>query len=291
MASPRTESLAPVLGARRDGTAQADSTRGLLVTVLGELVLPAGGAAWTRPLLGALELLGVRDKAARQALSRLADEGWLERERHGRRTRWRLTDGSAALLGAGAERIYGFGQGRPDWDGRWVVVVATVPERDRSTRYRMGQALSWAGFGSIGNGLWVCPWIDREAAAVAALAGLGVEAMSFRAEVGAMGTGADLAARAWDLPALASSYRSFLAEVDRSGGAPRSDDGAVERLVRLVHDWRRFPFLDPDLPDELLPDGWVGSSAARRFAEERARLVPHAQRWWRALEERTEASA
>ena len=63
--------LAPVLGARKDGTAGAPSSRGLLTTVLGEFVLPTGGAAWTRTLLHALDPLGVREKAARQALARL----------------------------------------------------------------------------------------------------------------------------------------------------------------------------------------------------------------------------
>ena len=35
--------------------------------------------------------------------------------------------------------------------------------------------------------------------------------------------------------------------------------------VRLVHEWRRFPFLDPDLPGELLPRDWSGYRAAELF--------------------------
>jgi len=78
---------------------------------------PCGGTAWTRSLISLLGLLGVKDKAARQALARMEEQGWLTRERVGRQTKWSLTPMSTELLTAGAERIYRFGQGSlaTDW--------------------------------------------------------------------------------------------------------------------------------------------------------------------------------
>jgi phenylacetic acid degradation operon negative regulatory protein len=35
--------------------------------------------------------------------------------------------------------------------------------------------------------------------------------------------------------------------------------------VRLVDDYRRFPFLDPDLPAPLLPPAWRGQAAHEVF--------------------------
>ena len=90
----------------------ASSARGLLFTILGEYVLPAGGAAWTSAMIGAMGRLGVEEKATRQALMRTAADGWLTAERVGRRTRWRLTPAPNRLLTEGAERIYGFGPQR-----------------------------------------------------------------------------------------------------------------------------------------------------------------------------------
>ena len=156
--------LAPVLGARRDGSATVETTRGLLMTMLGEFVLPAGGAAWTRTLVSGLDLLGVQEKAARQALSRLEADGWLRRERIGRQARWSLTRHASQLLEEGAERIYGFGRAGRRWNGEWVVLLASVPEPQRATRYRMAQRLSWIGFGPLGPAIWVCPWTSQEAA-------------------------------------------------------------------------------------------------------------------------------
>lgn len=37
--------------------------------------------------------------------------------------------------------------------------------------------------------------------------------------------------------------------------------------TRLMHDCRLFPFHDPDLPPELLPEGWSGRAAHEVFLE------------------------
>ena len=270
--------LTPVLGARRDGSAGVDTSRGLLITVLGEYVLPQGGSAWTQTLVALMERLGVRDKSTRQALSRLEERGWLERQRIGRQTRWSLTGISIALLTAGAARIYTFGQEPRSWDGRWVVLLASVPERDRSSRYRMGQGLGWAGFGSIGHGVWVSPWLDQESVAVDLLTNLRVEATTFRAELGSLGSGPEVASVAWNLPGLRQHYSDFL------NLTTEQSTNAAADLALLVHRWRRFPFLDPEIPAQLLADDWPGTRAACRFSELREELLAGALHWWQESE-------
>ncbi|MDH3302053.1 MAG: PaaX family transcriptional regulator [Acidimicrobiia bacterium] len=278
--------LAPVLGANRDGSATADSSSGLLVTVMGEFVLPGGGAVWTQTLVATMEQLGVQGKATRQALARMEKRAWLKRDRVGRRTRWLLTDAFSDLLAEGAERIYGFGMNPRVWDGRWLVVLASVPERDRNVRYRMGLELNWVGMGSLGQGLWICPWVEHEPAVTDLLQRLGVRASSFRAELGSLGSGPDLVAEAWDLPDLADRYHGFLAETESLSRAVavKEHAEAATALAGVVHHWRRFPFLDPDLPHELLPSDWPGPAAARRFAELRAVLTEPARCWWSELD-------
>ena len=86
------------------------SARSLLMTILGEFVLPRGAPVWTQTLVSALGLFGVEDKSARQALARTAAEGWLAAERAGRQVRWSLTPPGQRLLSAGAQRIYAVGR-------------------------------------------------------------------------------------------------------------------------------------------------------------------------------------
>ena len=280
---PTRESLAPVLGATHDGRATADSARGLLITVLGEFVRPHG-AAWTQTLIEVMEALGVQPKATRQSLARLADSGWLERTKEGRRTRWHLTETSRALLESGADRIYGFGQSPRAWDGRWSVLLTSLPDGHPTSRHRLKARLGWAGYASFEQGAWISPWTDHEDAAVQVLGDLGIRvATSFVAELGQLGNGRDIMSRAWKLADVGAQYRDFIDMTPPPGSASGVD--AATQLTQLVHRWRRFPFLDPELPAELLPDGWLGAPAAQLFADTRAALIGPATAWWLASEE------
>jgi len=278
--SPAAAGEATPTLSRRDA-AGAPSARGLLFTVLGEFVLPGDGTAWTSAVLAVLARLGVEEKATRQALMRTSAAGWLAAEKQGRRTRWRLTADARRLLSDGAERIYSFTGAAADWDGRWLLVTARVPESDRRARHVLRTRLNWAGFGSLGGGLWISPHPDREAEAAQVLrdAGVADDAHVFVATRAGVTDVRAMVADAWDLAAIEERYQGFLAEF---AGSPAPPD-VLARQVELVHAWRRFPSVDPELPRELLPSRWSGVRAAELFAERRARWAPDARREWDRL--------
>src|SRR5262249_24643554 len=128
----------------------------MLLTLLGEFVLPGDGMAWTSAVLAVFERLGVAEKATRQALMRTSNAGWLTAEKAGRRTRWLLTPAATRLLTDGARRIYSFGPARA-WDGQWVLVQVRIPEADRRARHVIRTRLAWAGGGSLRPALWGSP--------------------------------------------------------------------------------------------------------------------------------------
>ncbi|MDI2130053.1 PaaX family transcriptional regulator [Yinghuangia seranimata] len=261
----------------------AASARSLLMTLLGEYVLPHGGAAWTSTLLRAFEGLGVEEKSARQALARTAADGWIASERAGRRVRWVLTAPGRRLLTEGAERIYSFGAPSPPWDGRWLVVMATVPETQRKLRHQLRTKLTWAGFGSPAPGMWISPHPARapEAEEIMRELGLDASAFSFCGAFGDIGSQRGMVDQAWDLAETAAQYEAFLDEF--AGLRPRPGAEVVLAQVRLVHEWRRFPFLDPRLPAELLPARWIGDRAAKVFAKLHGDWQAQAQASWGAL--------
>ncbi|HET9690132.1 MAG TPA: PaaX family transcriptional regulator C-terminal domain-containing protein [Acidimicrobiales bacterium] len=263
---------------RREGG--APRARDLLLTVLGEFVLPGGIAVWTSALVDALGLLGVEQPAARQALARSSASGLLVAERVGRRTRWSLTGRATRLLSDGARRIYGFGSGEGEWDGRWLLVLVTVPEHNRHLRARLRARMTWLGFGLMGPGAWVTPWADREGEALAALEELQLVdgAVSWVGRPGRMGSLEGRVDEIWDLDALAGDYTSFVAAA--TSEAPAGASAEFVALTRLVHDWRHFPAADPGLPAALLPGSWPGPAAARTFHECHARWGPGARAWW-----------
>jgi phenylacetic acid degradation operon negative regulatory protein len=261
----------------------AASARSLLLTVLGEFVLPASRPVWTATLIDLLAELEVAEKAARQAIMRTADSGWIAAARVGRETRWSLTDAGTRLLKEGTDRIYGFASDARAWDGRWLVLTVGIPENERQLRHRLRTRLGWAGLGSVNGTTWVTPRVDREHEAQRVLDQLGLSAgsWSFVAEAGVIGDARSLARSAWDLDAIEARYEAFLELVSRR--RPRTDRQALVAQVRLVQEWRRFPLLDPGLPRELLPPRWSGNRAAAVFRERHAAWAPRAQAAWADL--------
>jgi phenylacetic acid degradation operon negative regulatory protein len=267
----------------RRHAAGSDSAGGLLFTVLGEFVLPGGGSAWTSTFIDVLARLGVEEKASRQALMRTAEKGWLRPERLGRRTRWALTPDAERLLTDGAERIYTFAGYARSWDGRWLLVLTRIPEAERAARHLLRTRLSWAGFGSPAPGVWLSAHTERlgEAQHLLRQAGVLDEAPIFVVEHRAGADMADLVRRAWDLEAIEQSYGEFVAAY-----ATREAADPLAFQVDLVHAWRRFPWLDPALPRELLPPTWSGERAARLFSTLHDRLAAAANAEWSRLDGR-----
>ena len=251
----------------------------MMLTLLGEYLLPGDGTAWTSAVLAVFDRLGVSEKATRQALMRTSNAGWLRSVKEGRRTRWQLTPAGRAMLSDGAERIYSFGPAR-DWDGRWVLVQARIADSDRAARHLVRTRLTWAGFGSLGSGLWISPHPEREAEAIRVLreAGVAQDAHVFTARRNGVGDVKAMVGQAWDLNAIEAAYEEFCAEF--RAATPRD---VLTRQLELVHAWRRFPAIDPALPRELLPAKWSGAKAATLFADRHQQWLGDARREWKRL--------
>jgi phenylacetic acid degradation operon negative regulatory protein len=262
----------------------APSARSLLLTILGEFMFPQREAVWTATFVGALAAVGVEEKAARQALARTAADGIIVPVRIGRRTRWELSDAGRTLLRDGTRRIYGFMRERRRWDGRWLVLAITVPETQRQLRHRLRTRLTWAGMGSPAAGLWVVPYADRapEIARIVSELGIAGNTMSWIGESGGIGRPADVVAAAWaSLEEVERAYAAFVAEFERRRAESRAASFAAQ--VDLVQAWRRFPFIDPALPVELLDHDWPGQRAAAVFHGCHERWHRRAQAYWAAL--------
>jgi phenylacetic acid degradation operon negative regulatory protein len=275
--------LEPISAGSRRREVAAESARSLLLTVLGEFVHPRHTPVWTAVLVDALRVLGVEEKSARQALARTAGEGLLEPSRHGRRAQWSLTPHGSQLLEEGTQRIYGFMRGEKTWDGRWLVLAVAIPETQRKLRHRLRTRLTWAGLGSPAPGLWVVPDAGKEPEVAAVLAELGVSDHAY-AWVGPTAPFADerrLVAEAWSLADVEARYSEFLARF--SSLEPADPAEAFVQQVRLIQEWRRFPFLDPALPAALLDHEWPGLEAAETFHRQHDAWHGPAQEHWESL--------
>ncbi len=246
--------------------------RSLLVTVWGDTIRPLGGEIAVGSLIRLMAPLRLSPRAVRAAVLRMARQGWLRPRRVGRRAFYALTDAGALRVEEGVRRVYRL---RPEpWDHRWRLLTYGIPEGRRADRDRLRRELAWLGLGPLSRSTWLTP---RDLAAVlralVVSRGLHSEIALFEARhLGPAGT-EDLVRRCWDLDGIAARYRAFVAAARpraeafrrRLRGGRLSDAACFAEKIRLVHEYRKFLFVDPGLPAELLPPGWPGGEAARLF--------------------------
>ncbi|GAC1441678.1 MAG: PaaX family transcriptional regulator C-terminal domain-containing protein [Mycobacteriales bacterium] len=229
-------------------------------------------------LVRLLAPLGIAAPAVRTAVSRMVRQGWLVGLRMPSGAGYALTPRAVRRLDDAADRIYRTSQ--RDWDGSWHLLVLTPPA-GRSDRERLHAQLQFLGYGSLGGSTWLSPRPSPELDAT--LADAAARAERFTAVHD--GDSQALIARAWDLDGLARSYTRFLDEaavllagLDTSTDS-FTDVSAFAARTQLVHDWRKFLFVDPGLPPALLPPDWPGAKAAAWFDQEADRLLAAARRF------------
>jgi phenylacetic acid degradation operon negative regulatory protein len=221
--------------------------------------------------------LGVEPGALRTALSRLARDGWLERERRGRASFHALTPRGRAELDAASRRIYA--EGPPPWEGAWLLAAlrpgAPKPEQDAAAR-----SLRAAGFARVSPGLLLRPARPGEGPE-AETAPPGVSL--FLAPPGASAVAPDLVAAAWPSETPAARFRDLAARLAplaeaAERAAPEPLDALAARVL-LIHLWRRAVLAAPDLPEALRPEGWPGEAARAATRALYWRLAEPAEAW------------
>jgi phenylacetic acid degradation operon negative regulatory protein len=254
--------------------------RSWLFDLFGDYLEHRDRELWTGNIIALAAEFGLTERAIRSALLRLQRDGWVNVRRTGTRSYYGLTDSGRELIDRGRERIM---EGpEHEWDGRWVVLTYTIPESRRELRDKLRAELSWLGFGGLGSGLFVSPH-DRQDELVALARRHDLEQLMtvFRAEHVWPGDNRALAARCWDLQGINDSYRGFVeAFQPYADGNQLTDHDCLVVRFRLINGYRRFPFLDPGLPADLLPQDWLGYQAAGLFRNLHTRLAPGANRYF-----------
>jgi phenylacetic acid degradation operon negative regulatory protein len=92
---------------------------------------------------------------------------------------------------------------------------------------------------------------------------------------------------AWDLDELAASYREFISRFSRS--RPTRPEAVFRTQAELVHEWRKFAYLDPGLPAELLPARWPRPRALELFHDRHAQWNEVARTYFSDLDAGTVA--
>lgn len=241
----------------------------LIITLYGDAIVPRGGGLWLGSLSDIMALFGIDAGHVRTAISRLTADGWLEREKAGRNSYYRLSRREEGSFIAATQRIY-FAHA-PAFDGRLRLALLGPGVDDRSAAR---PALERAGFAALTPTTYVAfadpspPLPDTEGVFV-----LHADAAD---DVHA------LAAAAWKLAPLAAAYRSFIdrfAPLEKALTQDKPPTGADALIARvlLIHEFRRIVLRDPGLPAALLPADWPGAAARALAGRIYRRLVTESE--------------
>lgn len=259
-----------------------------ILTLYGDYIRHRGGEIGIGSLIQLLTNYGLSEQAIRSAVSRMCRMGLLKARRAGKKSFYSLTEKGSSLLTKGAQRI--FERKNNHWEGRWYIVTYSIPEKKREIRNRLRQELSWMGYGPLSEATWISPY-DLTKEVEELVEGLQIKEYVeiFQAIHQGFTDPRRLVTRCWDLDRIHEKYVAFTAKYQprleehlrrlNDGKVIEDSECFVERFM-LIHEYRRFPFFDPDLPRELLPDDWLRPKAAALFREYHNLLAEKANRYF-----------
>lgn len=261
----------------------------LVLTIVGAHVRRPGQRVWSGGMVEILEGLGFTTGAARAALARLVNRDLLARVRNGRRAFYSVTERANALLSEGDERIFSFGRTEPGVE-LWTVLWHAIPEDQRVSRARLASRLRFLGFGAVQDATWMAAH-NREREVRLLLRQLEIDRYASLL-VGHMSTHAPpvaLIAQAWRLDDARDRYEAFLAEFEGLRRAVVRDRlspaDAFRARILLLHRFRGFPSIDPELPEQIDSVRDLRARAVKCFDEGYATLEPRATEYfWRTAD-------
>jgi phenylacetic acid degradation operon negative regulatory protein len=249
--------------------------RAAMLTLYGDYVRNKDVEIGIGSLIKLLGNFDLSEQSVRSAVSRMCQAGLLKVRRSGVRSFYSLTEEGHNLLTKGSQRI--FTRKNNQWDGNWHIVIYSVPEKKREARDRLRHELNWMGYGPLSEATWISPYdLTKEVEELARRLKIQGNIQMFHAKHQGSTDPRQIVSRCWDLDKIHRRYADFIDKY-----RPKLDSHLrrlqveediepsecfVERF-NLIHEYRKLPFLDPDLPRELLPEDWLRPQAAALFNE------------------------
>ncbi|MGH8808231.1 MAG: phenylacetic acid degradation operon negative regulatory protein PaaX [Noviherbaspirillum sp.] len=242
--------------------------KSVVMTLFGDVITPHGGAVWMGSLIELLAPFGINDRLVRTSVFRLAEEGWLDATREGRRSLYTLNASASRRFEHAYQRVYA--PSDRAWQGKWTLLFATSGAITAEQRAGLRKELLWEGFGMIAPAIFGHPSADPEVLGEI-LDRVGVRNTVFvcTASESDLVDGrplSDLIEQCWELGSVVAGYEHYLecfAAVPKLLGARATLDPEQAYAIRTLatHEFRRVQLHDPQLPLELLPVNWPGKIA------------------------------
>ncbi|MFC2015202.1 PaaX family transcriptional regulator C-terminal domain-containing protein [Chloroflexota bacterium] len=265
--------------------------RAAMLTLYGDYVRNSGMEIGIGSLIKLLANFDISEQSVRSSVSRMCRAGLLKVRHNGARSYYSLTEEGMSLVEEGGQRI--FQPKQSNWDGYWSVVVYFIPEEKRESRDKLRQELIWMGYGPLSTATWISPHdLSREVEGLVEKLKVKEYVQVFQSKLLGFSEPKTVISRCWDLDRIHKKYASFIAEhhakLDKHRERLENKDNIepgeyfTERF-KLLHEYRRLPYFDPDLPEDLLPENWLRSQASALFQKYHGMLAENANKYFESV--------
>lgn len=266
------------------------NTQSMIFTIYGDYIRHYGNKIWIGSLIRLLKEFGHNEQGVRVAISRMVKQGWIQSEKQGNKSFYFLTPRGETRMEEAAQRIFKL---MPhEWDQKWRILMYTIPEEKRQIRDELRKELLWSGFGSFSNSCWISPNnLEREVELLIEKYDIESYVDFFVSDYKGPKENEDLVRKSWPINDIEAKYEEFISMYSKQfiiqqstiqRGLMTNAECFVER-TNLVHEYRKFLFIDPGLPKELMPANWIGNHAALLFSQYYKMLAEPASQFFEAV--------
>jgi phenylacetic acid degradation operon negative regulatory protein len=187
---------------------------------------------------------------------------------------WRLTENGRLVALGGCDPVAEWSR---RWDGRWRLVLFDVPQTKAHARASLRRFLKSSRFGYLQNSVWVSPDPLSEITKELSASAEDVESIiTLEARTAAGEADAAIVAGAWNFGRINQLYENSLKVLRELPQTKPKDAKSSGQLLRWAQweksIWQETASADPFLPDELLPNDYLGKKVWR----ERVRVLAQA---------------
>ena len=224
-------------------------TWSVIITFLGDAIVPRGGAVSARTVQEVLACLSIEPGRLRTAFSRLTKDDWLIRERVGRASYYRLSPSGLAPFARATTQIYAAGQPSPTTGQAWLLGLSdNGPDRISlrpDTPEHRDDLAGTETFLMSGTVEHLPEWLKNH----------------FAEEH------------------LRLGFENLLKDFAPLDIRALSDIEAMAARCLLIHEWRRLRLRAPELPPQFLPNDWPMEACLDFVAQTYHQLLPASERW------------
>ncbi len=257
-------------------------TWSLIITFFGDSIVPRGGSVSAATVQSVMDEMGVSANAVRTAISRLAKDDWLERQKQGRYSFYRLSETGHAPFAKATARIYA------EPGVKELATPISDPGSDTGYNYqRWLMAIKNPACKSTNN------WNDLEKEHGGIRLTNNTVLIRYSTALVDQLSATEIALLPcqfdhipdWlqQLPGFtvaATRYRDLQQRFKRLADRPPLEPiTALAVRTLLIHEWRRLLLRQGDIPAELLPPDWPFDCCHRFVANLYQTLSPQAECW------------